>query len=102
MNNPDIKESHKTESQAPRTIDTVNRGLARRYGKEQRFKFYGLLAVIVSLSFLGLLFFTIFLVFVFVMLLIDLGVFSRNYKRVGFREATVWSVIWVMVTPSQR
>jgi tellurite resistance protein TerC len=45
-----------------------------------------------------ILFFTIFMVFVFLMLLIDLGVFSRNYKRVGFTEATIWSVIWVMVS----
>ena len=60
MNNSEIKQSHVTESQSPRTMDIVNRGLAKRYGKEQRFKFYGLIAVVVSLSFLALLFFTIF------------------------------------------
>jgi phosphate transport system permease protein len=55
------------EPQAPigqtreiRAIDIVKRGLARRRGAEQRFKIYGLGAVLVSLSFLALLFFTIF------------------------------------------
>lgn len=61
MNSADIKPTHEAEVQGPRTIDTVNRGLARRYSKEQRFKFYGLIAVVISLSFLGLLFFTIFM-----------------------------------------
>jgi len=60
MNNPDLKQSHEAESQSPKAIDIVNRGLAKRYGKEQRFKIYGLIAVILSLSFLVLLFFTIF------------------------------------------
>jgi phosphate transport system permease protein len=60
MNNPAIKQSHEAESQDPKAIDIVNRGLAKRYGKEQRFKIYGLLAVVISLSFLALLFFTIF------------------------------------------
>jgi len=60
-NNPDnIKQSYGTESQGPKAIDIVNRGLAKRYGSEQRFKFYGLVAVVISLSFLVLLFFTIF------------------------------------------
>jgi len=60
MNNPSIKQPIEAESQNPRAIDIVNRGLAKRYGKEQRFKFYGLIAVVLSLSFLALLFFTIF------------------------------------------
>jgi len=60
MNNSNVKESHEAEPQDSRTIDIVNRGLAKRYGKEQRFKIYGLLAVLTSLSFLALLFFTIF------------------------------------------
>ena len=60
MNNSNIKQLHPAEDQGPRTIDIVNHGLAKRYGKEQRFKFYGLMAVVISLSFLALLFFTIF------------------------------------------
>jgi phosphate transport system permease protein len=52
--------THGAELQRPKAIDIVNRGLAKRYGKEQRFKIYGLLAVLTSLSFLALLFFTIF------------------------------------------
>ena len=60
MNNPNNQQALGAEPQSPRTIDVVNRGLAKRYGKEQRFKFYGLIAVFISLSFLALLFFTIF------------------------------------------
>lgn len=39
-----------------RTIDIVNRGLKQRYRWEKRFKRAGLLAVVLSLGFLGLLF----------------------------------------------
>ena len=60
MNNPGIKQAAETVPQSSRTIDIVSRGLAKRYGKEQRFKFYGFIAVVISLSFLALLFFTIF------------------------------------------
>ena len=60
MNNPNIKQSHIEKPHHPRAIDIVNQGLAKRYGSEQRFKIYGLIAVFVSLSFLALLFFTIF------------------------------------------
>jgi len=42
-----------------KTIDIVNRGLTRRYRSERRFRFYGLSAIIVSLLFLSLLFFSI-------------------------------------------
>jgi len=45
--------------QAERTIDIVNRGLARRYRAEQRFRWYGFSAIMVSLLFLALLFFSI-------------------------------------------
>jgi phosphate transport system permease protein len=48
-----------TSQQAERTIDIVNRGLTRRYRAERRFRFYGLSAIIVSLLFLSLLFFSI-------------------------------------------
>jgi tellurite resistance protein TerC len=42
------------------------------------------------------LFFAVFLVFIFAVLLLDLGVFSKNHKRVGFTEATVWSIVWIL------
>ena len=42
-----------------RTIDIVNRGLAGRYRAERRFRLYGLSAIMVSLLFLALLFFSI-------------------------------------------
>ena len=61
MNNFDnTKQTHGAELQRPKAIDIVNRSLAKRYGKELRFKIYGLIAVVLSLSFLVLLFFTIF------------------------------------------
>jgi len=43
---------------APRrkTIDTVRAGLARRYARERRFRFFGLLAVTISFIFVALLF----------------------------------------------
>ncbi len=36
-----------------------------------------------------------FLVFVLIMLGIDLGVFNRKAHIVSFKEATIWSVVWV-------
>jgi phosphate transport system permease protein len=50
-----LKSSKKTE----RTLDIVNRGLAKRYRAEKRFRFYGLLAIAASLVFLSLLFISI-------------------------------------------
>ena len=40
-------------------------------------------------------FYAIFLVFVLVMLALDLGVFNRKAHVVTFKEASVWSVVWV-------
>ena len=40
-------------------------------------------------------FYGIFLIFVFLMLALDLGVFNRKAHVVSFKEATVWSIIWV-------
>jgi phosphate transport system permease protein len=42
-----------------RTIDLVNRGLSRRYRAEKRFRRYGLGAIVLSIVFLGFLFFSI-------------------------------------------
>ena len=39
-----------------RTLDIVNRGLAKRYRAERRFRFYGLAGIVFSLAFLSLLF----------------------------------------------
>jgi len=36
-----------------------------------------------------------FLIFVFIMLAIDLGVFNRKAHVVSFKEATIWSIVWV-------
>lgn len=44
---------------AEKAIDVVHEGLKKRYRAEQRFKFYGVLAVFVSLSFLAILFISI-------------------------------------------
>ncbi|MBN2175328.1 MAG: TerC/Alx family metal homeostasis membrane protein [Bacteroidales bacterium] len=43
-------------------------------------------------------FFSVFLVFIFAVLLLDLGVLSKNQHKVGFTEASVWSVIWVTLS----
>ncbi|MGD8646369.1 MAG: phosphate ABC transporter permease PstA [Desulfobacterales bacterium] len=42
-----------------RTMDIVNRGLAKRYRAEKRFRRYGLAAIIASITFLSLLFISI-------------------------------------------
>ncbi len=42
-----------------------------------------------------LIFFSIFLVFILFVLLLDLGVFSKENKVVTFRESLIWSSIWV-------
>ena len=42
-----------------RILEIVNRGLARRYRSERRFRLYGLMAICVSLLFLSLLFISI-------------------------------------------
>ena len=39
----------------------------------------------------------VFVLFVFGMLGLDLGVFHRKAHAVGFREAAAWSVVWVVV-----
>ncbi len=40
-------------------------------------------------------FYGIFLVFVLFMLALDLGVFNRKAHIVTFKEATIWSIVWV-------
>lgn len=40
-------------------------------------------------------FYGLFLLFVLFMLALDLGVFNRKAHVVTFKEATVWSVVWV-------
>lgn len=42
------------------------------------------------------LFFTVFLVFIIGMLLLDLGVFSKKSHIVSFKEAAAWSSVWVV------
>ena len=44
-----------------------------------------------------LLFFIAFLGFIFGTLLLDLGVFSRKSHVVSFKEATIWSLTWVIL-----
>lgn len=38
-----------------------------------------------------------FLIFVLVMLALDLGIFNRKAHVVSFREATAWSIVWVVL-----
>jgi len=48
-----------SQNQKERTLDIVNRGLAKRYRAEKRFRFYGLAAIAASLIFLSLLFISV-------------------------------------------
>ena len=41
------------------------------------------------------IFFSLFLIFILSVLLLDLGVFNRKSHAVSFKEATIWSIIWV-------
>ena len=59
MNNSDTG-SFKLNRKTKRTLDIVNKGLARRYRAERRFRYYGLSAIVASLLFLSLLFISIF------------------------------------------
>ncbi len=42
-------------------------------------------------------FYGLFLLFVFFMLALDLGVFNRKAHVVSFKEATIWSIVWVIL-----
>ncbi len=53
-NNSDPNQKHPA-----RILEIVNRGLTKRYRAERRFRFYGLMAIFVSLLFLSLLFISI-------------------------------------------
>ena len=43
-------------------------------------------------------FFAVFLVVIMGVLMLDLGVFSKKNHKVGFTEATVWSVVWIAIS----
>ena len=55
MNKSTRKSATRSSSGRVKTIDIVNKGLKRRYGKEKRFRFYGLLSIIASAVFLAFL-----------------------------------------------
>ncbi|MBL8021968.1 MAG: TerC family protein [Leptospirales bacterium] len=40
-------------------------------------------------------FYAVFMIFVFAMLALDLGVFHRQAHAVSIKEATVWSIVWI-------
>jgi len=42
-----------------------------------------------------LIFFSIFIVFILFVLMLDLGIFSKENKVVTFKESLIWSAIWV-------
>jgi len=44
-----------------------------------------------------LLFWILFNVFVLVMLALDLGVFNRKAHEISFREAMIWTVVWIIL-----
>jgi len=45
-----------------------------------------------------IIFFSLFIVFIVGMLMLDLGVFSKKNHVVSFKEAGAWSAVWVMFT----
>lgn len=45
----------------------------------------------------GTLFFIIFLLFVSLMLFLDLGVFHKKDHVISFKEASVWTVVWISI-----
>lgn len=44
-----------------------------------------------------IVFFSLFIVFIFGMLALDLGIFNRHSHSVSFKEAGTWSLIWVLL-----
>lgn len=48
-----------SEQTSTKAMDIVNKGLAKRYNAEKRFRFYGLFAIILSMAFLSILFISI-------------------------------------------
>ncbi len=42
-----------------------------------------------------LLFFGIFLIFIFTILIIDLGLFNRKSHVISFKESLFWTTLWV-------
>lgn len=45
----------------------------------------------------GTLFFIIFLLFVSLMLFLDLGVFHKKDHVISFKEASVWTIVWISI-----
>lgn len=65
MNNTDqdgnrMSNSGNSDNSKARTLEIVKKGLAKRYAKEKRFRFYGITAIGLSILFLCVVFYTIF------------------------------------------
>ena len=60
MNNQASEQSGPLEEKRVRGIDIVEKGLAKRYRAERRFRLYGLGAIVISLLFLSIVFVSIF------------------------------------------
>jgi len=43
-----------------------------------------------------LIFFSVFIVFILLVLILDLGILSKENKKVSFKEAGIWTSIWVV------
>src|SRR5687768_15250380 len=50
------------------------------------------------MGFNEILFFSLFIIFIVGMLMLDLGVFSKKNHVISFREASTWSAVWLMFT----
>lgn len=51
-----------------------------------------------ALSLNEVVFFILFLIFIFAMLALDLGVFSKNAHVPRFKEAVLWTSVWVLIS----
>ncbi len=45
-----------------------------------------------------IIFFSSFIVFILIILFIDLGLFSKNYRAISFKESLFWTTIWVSLS----
>jgi len=52
--------------------------------------------ILLALNASELIFFSTFILFILFVLMLDLGVFSKENKVVTFRESLIWSTIWVL------
>ena len=56
---------------------------------------YNLLTILLTISSNEIIFFTVFIAFVLFVLMLDLGLLSKENKVVDFKQAVLWTLAWV-------